>query len=611
MECEDVYLKRRSNGSGYGLSLLDMSSFYHADPSDRMAEFKAIVTASFDDIGSNVALDPLRPNRLVPPMVTSSSTDKFARRSPLSFLRKVKSHASSILCPHPKLDSPRAPPHSFVPTLPRRAPTPIPFASSLPRNFLNRASGRNPHGPEVLDSEPKSSFFDDDDNVDNEDQRGVCPPTRRISSAPARSNSRRLSSAFAAAPALFGLSSQAVSTPYLAAEKDDVVKPNFRPGLAHVCTHLPPLPLYPHVFLTYQQSSKSSLKLKLRTKFSLPKITSPRSHHSSPSTEPSPVTPSYRSHPYSTVFADRDNAQQCHALPQDRSITPEEDPFRKDEMSHTFSSNPRLPGCSPRCSFLDGDSETDKESHSFPMPSSRWSSDSESPPSSLNHTPATGGRLRPSACESTAPTQSPSKSPLSLTFPLPPAQKGVPLPGVTVRVAAPTPGPPPAYPPPISPPPSSPLPHAPPVKTAITSRSRPSEGQQTDIVRRGSRSDSEKVAKARPTQAGQPQRRRSYLQMDKPPAELTLQGPERRSDVAMRTQRKAPARRRDRPVTPFPLLHAGQVRQDLTGRLEASKAVTGFTRPCPDSTFGQSVDVLPDSEAEPDQDFDVSRSDEQ
>ena len=362
--------------------------------------------------------------------------------------------------------------------------------------------------------------------------------------------------------------------------------------------------LYPHVPLIYQQSSKSSLKLRLRTKFSLPKMTSPRSHHSSPSTEPSPVTPSNHSHPYSTGFADPDDAQQCHALPQDRSITPQEDPFRKDEMSHTFASNPRLPGSSPQCSFLDGDSETDKDSHSFPMPSSRWSSDSESPPSSLNHTPATGGRLAPSVCASTAPA-SPCKSPLSLTFPLPPAQKGVPLPGVTVRAAAPTLGPPP-----ISPPPSSPLPHAPPVNTAITSRSRPSEGEQTDVVRRGSRRDSEKMAKARPTQTGQPQRRRSYLQMDKPPAELTPQAPERRSDVAMRTQRKAPARRRDRPVTPFPLLHAGQVRQDLTGRLEASKAVTGFTRPCPDSTFDQSVDVLPDSEAEPDRDFDVSRSDE-
>jgi len=608
MECEevlDVYLKRRSNGSGYGLSL-DMSSF------DRMAEFKAIVTASFDDIGSHVALDnisrdPLRPNRLVPPAVPPSSTDKRTRRTPLSFLRKVKSHASSILCPHPKLEPP--PPHSFVPSLPRRAPTPIPFANSLPRNFLNRASGRNPHAPVVLDSEPKSSFFDDDDNDENPDKR-ACPPPRRISSAPDRSNSRRLSSAFAAAPALFGLSSHAVSTTHLAAENNGVIRPEFKPGLAHVCTHFPPPPLYPHVFLIYQQSSKSSLKLKLRTKFSLPKMTSPRSHHSS-STEPSPVTPSYHPHPYSTVFADFDDTQQCHASSEDRSITPEEDPFRKDEMSHTFPSNHRLPGSSPRCSFLDGDSETDKESHSFPVPPSRWSSDSESPPSSLNHTPVTGGRSGPSACASTAPAQSPNKSPLSLTFPLPPAQKGVPIPGVTVRVATPTLGPPPAYPPPISPPPSSPLPYAPPTNTIITSRSRPSAGQQTDIARRGSRRDSDKsMAKSRPTQAVQPQRRRSYLQMDKPPAELTLQAPEGRSDVAMRTQRKAPTRRRDRPATPFPLLHAGQVRQDLTGRLEASKAVTGFTQLCQDSTFDQSVDVVPDSEAEPDRDFDVSRSDE-
>ena len=98
--------------------------------------------------------------------------------------------------------------------------------------------------------------------------------------------------------------------------------------------------------------------------------------------------------------------------------------------------------------------------------------------------------------------------------------------------------------------------------------------------------------------------------MDKPPAELTLQASEGRSDAAMRSQRKAPARRRDRPVTPFPLLYAGQIRQDFTGRLEASKAVTSFTRPCQDLTFDQSTDVVPDPEAEPDRDFDVSRGDE-
>lgn len=246
-----MYLKRRSNGSGYGLSL-NMSSFYHGDAPDRMAEFKAIVTASFDDIGSRVALEsgsrgPLRPNLLVPP-VPPSSTDKRTRLSPISFLRKVKSHASSILCPHPKLDPP--PPHSFVPSLPvpRRAPTPIPFANSLPRNCPNRASGKNLQAPDVLDSEPKSSFFDDDDKDENVDKR-LCPPTRRISSAPARSNSRRLSSAFAAAPALFGLSSHAVSTPYLAAEKNDAVKPQSKSGLAHVCTHFASAPtLSSHVF---------------------------------------------------------------------------------------------------------------------------------------------------------------------------------------------------------------------------------------------------------------------------------------------------------------------------------------------------------------------------
>jgi hypothetical protein len=223
-----------------------MSSFCY-DAADKMAEFKAIVTASFDDIGSNVALanipdggPPLRPNRLVtsaaPPL--SAATDKCTRRNPFSFLRKVKSHAASLLSSYTKLNP--APPHSFVPSLPPRAPTPVPFASSLPRNVLASASGKHLHPADVLESEPKSSFFDDDDDDDDDEynvDRPVCPPPRRrrLSSALARSNSR-LSSAIAAAPVFLGLSSHSVSTPYLVAEKNDVVRPELRPELAHVCS---------------------------------------------------------------------------------------------------------------------------------------------------------------------------------------------------------------------------------------------------------------------------------------------------------------------------------------------------------------------------------------
>jgi hypothetical protein len=364
--------------------------------------------------------------------------------------------------------------------------------------------------------------------------------------------------------------------------------------------------------MIYQQPSKPSLGLKLRTKLSLPRLTSPRSQSTSPSIGPSPVTPSYHSHPYSTVFTDFDNTQLCRALLEDRLTTPEEDPFRKDEMAQPFVSNHRLP-CSHRSGSLDGDSDTDKEypgSHSFPMLSSRWSSDSESPPSSLNHTSATGGRPGPATCASNTPLQGPSRSPLSLTFPLPPSpQKGVPIPGVTVRVTTPTPGPPPAYPPPQSPPPSDPLPRVPPIGTILTSRSQPSGRPQKDVSRRGLRRDSEKsMAKSPQPQARQTQRRRSHVQMDKSPIIPAFQPLGDRSDDA-KPKRKTAPRRRDRPVTPFPLLPVARARQGSTGRLEASNAVTGFTHHWEESAFDQSVDALPDSEVEPDRDFDVSRVD--
>lgn len=372
-----------------------------------------------------------------------------------------------------------------------------------------------------------------------------------------------------------------------------------------------PHPLCSHVVLIWQQSSKPSLGLKLRTKLSLPKLTSPRSQPSSSSIDRSPVTPSYHSHPYSTVFTDLDNTQLCRALLEDRLTTPEEDPFRRDEMAHPFLANRRLPYSSPRSGSLDGHSDTDKEftgPHSFQMLSSRWSSDSDSPPSSLNHTAANSGRPVPATCVSNTPSQGPSRSPPSVTSPLPPLpQKGAPIPGVTVRVTSPTPGPAPAYPPPQSPPPSAPLPRVPSVGASITSRSLPSARPQKDVW--GSRRVSEKsTAKSTPTWAGQTQRRRPHAQVDKSTAMPALQPLKERSDDVKPTKPKS-ARRRDRPVTPFPLLPVGRVRQDSTGRLEASDAVTGFTHPCEDSAFDQTVDALPDSEVEPDRDFDVSRTD--
>ena len=213
-----------------------------------MAEFKAIVTASFDDIGSHVALNNIRalhPNRLaVPPSSEDKSTTTTTRRSPFSFLRKVKSHATSLLVPQTTRSdfsvsaSPRgASSRSFVPALvpvpAARQPTP----SSLSRNLLTRALGKHPqhttrHFPDV---EPKSFFFDDDDDEDDVvDSRRLFSQARRISCAPARPNSR-LSSAFTAAPTLFGLSSPSVSTPSLMPEKHGVVRPESRADIVHVC----------------------------------------------------------------------------------------------------------------------------------------------------------------------------------------------------------------------------------------------------------------------------------------------------------------------------------------------------------------------------------------
>ena len=205
-----------------------------------MAEFKAIVTASFDDIGSHLALNNIRalhPNRLAPPP-SSSDEDRSTRRSPFSFLRKVKSHATSLLVPHSQSQTSSSS-RSFVPALPP-SPTPAAANSLLSRNLLTRAFGKQqqlPHSPHFLDvEEPKSSFFDDDDEDDLVVDRRLFPQTRRVSTAvPARPNSR-LSSAFtAAAPNLFGLSSPSVSTPSLIPEKYGPVRPGPRADVLHVC----------------------------------------------------------------------------------------------------------------------------------------------------------------------------------------------------------------------------------------------------------------------------------------------------------------------------------------------------------------------------------------
>jgi hypothetical protein len=365
--------------------------------------------------------------------------------------------------------------------------------------------------------------------------------------------------------------------------------------------------------LYYEQTHKPSLGLKLLTKFSLPSLASSHSNLSSP------VTPSYPSHPYSASFSARAHAHPYGVCPDDRSITPEEDPFRRDEIASIMLATPRLTDSSPRSGSLYDDCEAYEQSSascSAPILSSRWSSDSDSLPSP-KHAPA--GRPLPASSLSrnvlrTSPSQGHSTS---LTFPLPPsAQKSHSLPGVTVRVTTPNPGPPPAYPLPPTPPPFGPLPRLPPAGTFATSRVRSSGRVPKESSRRRLRRDSTKLI-SKSTSTGQIQRRRSQLRMDKSspplaprsiPASSRLE--EHLLDSPQRTYEKLAPRRRDRPSSPFPFpLLATRARQDPTGRLEALRAATRFADPWKDSIicqFDQSADAFPDSEVEPDRDFDVS-----
>ena len=164
----------------------------------RMAEFEAIVTASFDHIGSqvvtldNIDIDSGPPTPLLP--------DRSARRSAFSFLRKVKSHATSLFLSTTR----QVPPPSFVPALPTPAPT---------------------RAPDV----PKRSFFDDD--IDNLHR----PVFRRIASASAaRPSSSCLDSAFTSAPVLFDFPSYPASTSSSVAEHHGILGPDSRTRPARV-----------------------------------------------------------------------------------------------------------------------------------------------------------------------------------------------------------------------------------------------------------------------------------------------------------------------------------------------------------------------------------------
>jgi len=222
------------------------------DTVDRMApEFNPIVTASFDGIRSQVALDSIHPLSRTATLSaphSSSSEKNPTRRSAASFFRKVKSHATSLLASQQsRLDAASAPPppaRSFVPSLPAGPsylPTSTPLPNTSPRTFLTRTAGKQPHTSDSYppDLDPIRSFLDHDDDDDNCVDRWVCPPPpRSIAFAPAGPNPR-LSSVFASAPVIFGLSSPSVSvsTTHLIPEKSDVVRTVSRADPVHVCAY--------------------------------------------------------------------------------------------------------------------------------------------------------------------------------------------------------------------------------------------------------------------------------------------------------------------------------------------------------------------------------------
>lgn len=256
-------------------------------------------------------------------------------------------------------------------------------------------------------------------------------------------------------------------------------------------------------------------------------------------------------------------------------------------------------------------------SRSLPVLPSGWSSDLDSPSPSADALTEGGGSHSPFGPSQTTPrTPLPSPqgptSPLSLTFPLPPSpQDSDSVPVLTVQVTTPAPGPPPPYPPPLSPPPSEPLPSPPPVGMDNPSLPEPSEAsQEGESSRRRSERDSSKPVQ-KLTPSGQARRRHSHSRADRSPSSFTNQYRIASSRVEDRNFQRIPGkrspRRKDRPLTPFPLpLVAGQVVHDPTGRLQALKAAPCFTFSQTDPAIDHSAEAMPDSEVEPDLDFTVS-----
>ncbi|KAI9445599.1 hypothetical protein H4582DRAFT_2184605 [Lactarius indigo] len=298
----------------------------------------------------------------------------------------------------------------------------------------------------------------------------------------------------------------------------------------------------------------------------------------------------------------------------------QDDPFRKDEVAPAPLALSRFPDSSLGSTSIQVHGESRKHltgSRSLPVLPSRRSSGPDSPSPSAHALTESGGIHSPSGpspgtcCTSLPPSQRHNMSPLSLTFPLPPSpQDSVSFTVPTVQVTPPAPSPPPAYPPPLSPPPFEPLPCPPPLGVGDASLLEPLEGlhKEESSKSRSGRDASKPVQKS--TSARQ---LNSHARADRSPSSFTDQYRAASSRAEDRDFRRTPGkripRRKNRPLTPFPLpLLAGQVKHDPTGRLQALEAAPCLTSSQADPAIDQTAEAMTDSEVEPDLDFNSSKA---
>lgn len=510
--------------------------------------------------------------------MTTPPLPRPARRSPFSFLRSLffsSPPADSSVSAHP------TPPKSFFDRIFRKSP---------PRPL---------HHP---GSEIQLSFFDDDagrvHNVLDRRALSRLSISRRTDSARTAHSISRLSSAFAHTSPDLSSDSSVVPTSCSIAEQRDTPRSDSQ-------TDLP--------------SPKASPGFRLRTKLSLTKLVSPNSQPSS-STKSSVAPSSFSYHPYSTTISD-DVPSHPPAVqpPRDRSFTPEDDPFRKDEVAPALLAFSGFPDSSPKSASIQTNHLTN--SRSLPVLPSGRSADLDSPsPSAHTLTESEGSPSKSSPSQSTSRTPAPPSqgpmSPLSLSFPLPPSpQSSVSVPVLTVQVTTPAPCPPPAYPPPLSPPPLEPSPCPPPVGVGNAPPPEPLEGSPKgrSSRRRSGRDSSKPVAKSTP--AGQARRRHahSHSPANRSPSSFATQymiASSRAEDRDFqRILGKRALRKKDRPLTPFPTpLFAGKVRHDPTGRLQALKAAPCLTPSQTDPVNDETAEAMSDSEVEPDLDFNSNKA---